>query len=132
MKIIPLALLQETSDIQCDTGSPVYVLKKEFSGRGSLTGPELGGLIEGAKHQVERIDWEVLDPVFPKKQGIYTAEKGALEERARLAREWLWQRDEEHVVAVLHGGVGSPIIFMFEIHHNDANQSTLYYSSFTT
>lgn len=81
------------------------MLRAEFSGRGALTGPELGDLIENDEAGEDRISWELLDPVFPRKEGIYRAEKEVLEQRAREARKWLWQRDEEHVVAVLHGGV---------------------------
>ncbi|KAF8465910.1 histidine phosphatase superfamily [Kalaharituber pfeilii] len=102
-KIIPLALLQETAEIPCDTGRPIELLRADFAGKGNLTGPELGNLgdINGAK---DRIAWELLDPVFPNKGGIYKSDKAMLEERARLARKWLWERDEEHIVAVLHGG----------------------------
>lgn len=101
MKIIPLALLQETADIPCDTGRPIEILREEFSGNGQLTSPELGELPGSG----ERIAWEFLDPVFPKKEGIYQGEKEVLEKRAVMARKWLWKRNEEHVVAVLHGGV---------------------------
>ncbi|KAF8420196.1 histidine phosphatase superfamily [Tirmania nivea] len=104
MKIIPLALLQECDNIPCDTGRPVEVIRKEFSGKGELTGPELGGLIEDDEEGEGRIQWEMLDPVFPRKEGIYRGRKEVLEERARQARKWLWEREEEHVVAVLHGG----------------------------
>lgn len=107
MKIIPLALLQECDDIPCDTGRPVEVIRKEFSGKGKLTGPELGGLIEGGEGVEGRIQWEVLDPVFPRKVGIYSDERQVVVERARQARKWLWEREEEHVVAVLHGAVCS-------------------------
>lgn len=81
------------------------VLKEEFSGRGTLTEPELG--IEEGQGPVEgRIAWEMIDPVFPGKEGIYRVENDVLTERARQARKWLWERNEEHVVAVLHGDVG--------------------------
>ena len=83
------------------------VLKEEFSGWGTLTEPELG--IEEGQGPVEgRIAWEMIDPVFPGKEGIYRVENDALTERARQARKWLWERSEEHVVAVLHGDVGPP------------------------
>lgn len=84
------------------------MIRAEFSGKGALTRPELGGLIGNDESGEGRIQWEMLDPVFPKKVGIYRGEKSVLEERARQARKWLWEREEEHVVAVLHGGVCSP------------------------
>lgn len=102
MKVIPLALIQESADIPCDTGRPVIVLKEEFSGRGTLTEPELG---IGEGQGTVDIAWEMLDPVFPRKEGIYREEKEVLTERARQARKWFWERNEEHVVAVLHGDV---------------------------
>ena len=83
------------------------VIRKEFSGKGKLTGLELGDLIRDDEGGEGRIQWEVLDPVFPGKVGIYRGERKVLEERARQARKWLWEREEEHVVAVLHGGVCS-------------------------
>ncbi|KAF8453311.1 histidine phosphatase superfamily [Terfezia claveryi] len=104
MKITPLALLQECDDIPCDTGRPAEVTQKEFSGNGDLTALELGNLTGDHGAGEGRIQWEVLDPVFPRKVGIYRAEKEALVERAKQARKWLWEREEEHVVAVLHGG----------------------------
>jgi len=98
-----LALIQEAADIPNDTGRPVEVLRDEFSGRGKLTELEIGAE-EGEGAAVEgRIAWEMVDPVFPRKEGIYKPNKERLGERARLARKWLWERNEEHVVAVLHG-----------------------------
>lgn len=83
------------------------MIRKEFSGKGKLTGLELGDLISDDEGGEGRIQWDGLDLVFPGKVGIYRAEKGVLGDRARQARKWLWEREEEHVVAVLHGGVCS-------------------------
>lgn len=95
------------------------ILLEEFSGKGYLTGPELGDLVDDGRLREEvndsreeiekfeglgRIQWTLLDPVFPRKEGIYRGEKDVLGERARQARKWLYERDEEHVVAVTHGG----------------------------
>ncbi|KAI5807353.1 histidine phosphatase superfamily [Peziza echinospora] len=105
VKILPLALLQETAEIPCDTGRSVEELKLDFSGKGNLTGPELGDLEErSSEGVVGRIEWGALDRVFPSKEGVYRGEQTVLEERARLARKWFWEREEEHIVGVLHGG----------------------------
>ncbi|KAI4101148.1 MAG: hypothetical protein L6R37_005070 [Teloschistes peruensis] len=118
MKIITLAELQETANLPCDTGRSIDVLKQEFTGKGHLGPVELGlcqdqsesaiviltnekGAAEGV---VNRIAWENLDPEFPSKDGRWAGEQKLLKERARLARKWLYSREEEHVVAVLHGG----------------------------
>lgn len=69
---------QENSDKPCDTGSDVETMRKEWP----------------------MLEWGHLDPVFPKKDGLYAFSRQAVEKRGIEARRWLRER-EEGVIAVV-------------------------------
>ena len=85
LHVISIPELQETSDLPCDTGSPVEELKREFAG--------------------QPVSFDLLEPNWFIKKGKWAAEARAIEGRARTARQWLRDRPEKHIVAVTHGGV---------------------------
>ena len=84
MKVVALPEVQETSDLPCDTGSDLDVLREEFAQKPV----ELGLVKEG---------WD-------SKKGKWAATSNAIEARAREARVWLRDRTEDEIVVVTHGG----------------------------
>ena len=84
MKVIALPEIQETSDLPCDTGSDIAILRDEFKDK-----PVDLGLVEKG--------WD-------SKKGRWAASSTAIEKRAREARVWLRGREEEDIVVVTHGG----------------------------
>ncbi len=84
IKVIALPELQETSDLPCDTGSPICDLLKEFAGK--------------------PVDFSLVLPGWDSKKGKFAPTAPAIENRAADARAWLLQRPEKEVVVVSHGG----------------------------
>jgi len=83
LRVIALPELQETSDLPCDTGSPLEELTKEFAGKPV----DFGSVMEG---------WN-------SKTGKFAPKPCAIEARAREARLWLKARPEKEIVVVFHG-----------------------------
>ena len=88
--IIALPELQETSSMPCDTGSPILEIESDPVLRPS-TGAIDFSLVEAADG-------------WTSKSGKWSSEPAALTERATSVRAWLKDRNEEHVICVLHGG----------------------------
>ncbi|KAI5249363.1 hypothetical protein E4T43_00939 [Aureobasidium subglaciale] len=88
LKVYALPELQETSDLPCDTGSKISDLEAEFKG--------------------QPIDWSYMHTPPAKawnvKSGKWSATASAVDDRARIAREWLYSRPEKEIVVVTHGG----------------------------
>ncbi|KAF2092343.1 phosphoglycerate mutase-like protein [Saccharata proteae CBS 121410] len=84
LKVIALPEIQETSDLPCDTGSPVPELKREFEDRPV----DIGSVKDG---------WD-------SKKGPWAPTAEALAERARVARNWLREQKADEIVVVTHGG----------------------------
>lgn len=84
MTIIALPEAQETADVPCDTGTDADELKEEMKGKPV----DLSRCAKG---------WNI-------KTGRWAPTAGALEKRAREARQWLKARPEKEVVLVTHGG----------------------------
>ncbi|KAG9668739.1 putative phosphoglycerate mutase, partial [Aureobasidium melanogenum] len=88
LKVIALPELQETSDLPCDTGSNVQDLESEFRG--------------------QPVDWSYMytppAKAWNSKLGKWSATASAVDDRARVAREWLYSRPEKEIVVVTHGG----------------------------
>jgi len=78
--VVPRAEWQENSAKPCDTGSTVADLKTQY--------PD--------------VDFSGLDPIFPKKTGLYTYTQKAVLERGRIARQWLKARPEKVIAVVSH------------------------------
>ena len=85
MAIIALPEIQETADVPCDTGSDIEVLKDEMKDKPV----DLTRVMEG---------WN-------SKTGRWAPTAGALEKRAKEARQWLKARPEKEIVVVTHGGL---------------------------
>jgi len=83
--VILLPELQETSDQPCDTGSTRAELEKEFMGKNV----SFGLVVDG---------WN-------SKKGKWGSERSMIEERAKIARQWLMARPEKHIAVVTHGGI---------------------------
>ena len=88
LKVYALPELQETSDLPCDTGSKVSDLEKEFKG------------------QPVDLSYMYTPPAkaWNSKLGKWSATASAVDDRARIAREWLYSRPEKEIVVVTHGG----------------------------
>ncbi|CAD0086227.1 unnamed protein product [Aureobasidium vineae] len=88
LKVLTLPELQETSDLPCDTGSNVQDLESEFKG------------------QPVDLSYMYTAPAkaWNTKLGKWSATASAVDDRARIAREWLYNRPEKEIVVVTHGG----------------------------
>jgi broad specificity phosphatase PhoE len=88
LKVFALPELQETSDLPCDTGSKVSDLEAEFKG------------------QPVDLSYMYTPPAkaWNTKLGKWSATASAVDDRARIAREWLYNRPEKEIVVVTHGG----------------------------
>ena len=84
--LIAFPLIQETSDLPCDTGSELEVLKSEY-------GDNL------------KVDLSLVHPGWNDKSGTYAPTALAIEARARRARQWLKARKEDDIIVVTHGGL---------------------------
>jgi len=91
IKVIALPLIQETSDLPCDTGSDLDELMVEFP--------------DG------NIDLSLVPEGWNNNEGIYAPEASKIEKRSREARIWLREiatkvegEQEVHIVVVTHGG----------------------------
>ncbi|KAL8797682.1 MAG: hypothetical protein Q9195_000034 [Heterodermia aff. obscurata] len=84
MKVIALPEIQETSDLPCDTGSDVAILRDEFADK--------------------PVDLDLVVKGWDSKAGKWAATSTAIENRAREARVWLRGRAEENIAVVTHGG----------------------------
>ncbi|KAL8998364.1 MAG: hypothetical protein Q9169_002577 [Polycauliona sp. 2 TL-2023] len=85
VQCIALPEIQETSDLPCDTGSNVDVLKEKFKSK--------------------PVDLSLLDEDWDSKKGRWAPDQDAIERRCREARQWLKARDEKAIVVVSHGGL---------------------------
>lgn len=85
IQCIALPEVQETSDLPCDTGSNVAILKEKFKNK--------------------PVDLSLLSEDWDSKTGKWAPEQEAIERRCRDARQWLKTRDEKAIVVVTHGGL---------------------------
>ncbi|KAF4434119.1 Histidine phosphatase superfamily clade-1 [Fusarium acutatum] len=83
LQIVALAEVQEVSDMNCDTGSDLSLIKTEF--------------------QQQPVDFSLVEPGWQIKEGKWAPAVGSIEERARAARQWLSERPESEIVVVTHG-----------------------------
>ena len=51
-----------------------------------------------------QFDWSAVDPVYPRKEGLYEFSRAGLVERGRVAKAWLRAREEKVVAVVSHSG----------------------------
>ncbi|KAF2239711.1 hypothetical protein EV356DRAFT_499921 [Viridothelium virens] len=87
LRILALPEAQETSDLPCDTGSTHAELLQEFANQ-----PVDLSLVAAAGDSWNR------------KVGKWSPHAEAVAQRAREVREWVWDRGEEVVALVTHGG----------------------------
>ncbi|KAF5721554.1 histidine phosphatase clade-1 [Fusarium globosum] len=83
LQIVALPEVQEVSDMNCDTGSDLNVIKAEF--------------------QQHPVDFSLVEPGWQIKEGKWAPVVGSVLERARAARQWLSERPESEIVVVTHG-----------------------------
>ncbi|KAF5669676.1 histidine phosphatase superfamily clade-1 [Fusarium circinatum] len=83
LQIVALPEVQEVSDMNCDTGSDLSVIKAEF--------------------QQQPVDFSLVEPGWEVKEGRWAPAIGSILERARAARQWLSERPESEIVVVTHG-----------------------------
>ncbi|KAF4958783.1 hypothetical protein FGADI_2127 [Fusarium gaditjirri] len=83
LRIVALPEVQEVSEMNCDTGSDLSVIKAEF--------------------QQQPVDFSLVEPGWQIKEGKWAPVVGSITERARAARQWLSERPEEEIVVVTHG-----------------------------
>lgn len=84
ISVIALPEAQEVSDLPCDTGSDLEVLKKEMEGK--------------------PVDLSLVHEGWNNNKGKWGTAVDVIEERAKEARQWLKARPEKEIVLVTHGG----------------------------
>ena len=85
MRVVALPELQEASDLPCDTGSDLDILRDEFKD--------------------QPVDLSLVKKGWNSKKGKWAPTSEAIEARAKDARVWLRSREEDDVVVVTHGGL---------------------------
>lgn len=85
MTVLALPEVQETADVPCDTGSDVDILQDELKSK--------------------PVDLSRVKEGWNSKKGRWAPTAGALEKRAKEARQWLKARSEKEIVVVTHGGL---------------------------
>ncbi|KAF5964043.1 histidine phosphatase superfamily, clade-1 [Fusarium bulbicola] len=83
LQIVALPEVQEVSDLNCDTGSDISVIRAEF--------------------QQQPVDFSLVEPGWEVKEGKWAPAIDSILERARAARQWLSERPESEIVVVTHG-----------------------------
>lgn len=73
---------QENSAKPCDTGSPIAEMR-----------------VQWPQH-----DWNVVDPIYPSKTGVYEFTKEGIEARGVAVRKWLMARPEKVIAVISHAG----------------------------
>ncbi|EER41618.1 phosphoglycerate mutase [Histoplasma capsulatum H143] len=136
LKIVALPEIQETSDVPCDVGSDLAVLRKEVEENGMPVDLELvggdwnskfcvPGLVSGGATAEQGITGLIFDMAFfdIAQKGKWAPSAEAIANRAREARRWLKARPEKEIVVVSHGGF---------LHYftEDWQDSTLYQGSY--
>ncbi|KAL8766433.1 MAG: hypothetical protein Q9209_006809 [Squamulea sp. 1 TL-2023] len=85
VQCVALPEIQETSDLPCDTGSNIQILKEKFKNK--------------------PLDLSLLPEDWNNNKGKWAPEQEAIERRCRDARQWLRARNEKAIVVVTHGGL---------------------------
>lgn len=83
LRVVALPETQETSDLPCDTGNTREALAEEFKN--------------------QPVDLSLVVDGWNSKQGRWAPAARAIEERAKVAREWLMARPEKNIILVTHG-----------------------------
>ncbi|KAH9909362.1 phosphoglycerate mutase-like protein [Xylariomycetidae sp. FL2044] len=73
---------QETTANPCDVGVETPILQQDW--------PEF--------------DFSLVDPVYPQKTGLYSDSEEAFRERGKIAKQWLFDRQEKCIIVVTHSG----------------------------
>lgn len=95
---IPFVLVpnaQEISGFQCDFGWEEAYVKSSAPGLISEAAPG---------YDQANLDTTLVDAAWNSKKGIYAPTLPAVRRRAAELRSWLWNRPEEHIALVTHGG----------------------------
>ncbi|KAJ5297386.1 hypothetical protein N7508_007635 [Penicillium antarcticum] len=86
---------QEISGLNCNHGWDEEHVK--------LQAPKL--IAEAAPgFELSRLDATLVDQTWNSKAGLYAHTLSAIRKRAADLRKWLWNRPEEHIALVTHGG----------------------------
>ncbi|KAF9893501.1 hypothetical protein FE257_010813 [Aspergillus nanangensis] len=96
---IPFILVpnaQEISGLTCDIGHDVEVTKSEAR--------RLIVAATGPSWDPANLDTTLIDESWNSKKGVYAPTLPAVQRRAAALREWIYNRPENHVALVTHGG----------------------------
>ena len=87
-------LFQECARKPCDTGSPLQVVREQYAA------------LPADWAEVEQVEAEcrATGHGWYEKVGVYDPSPAALQDRAALARAWLWQRRETAILVMTHHG----------------------------
>ncbi|KAF2792624.1 phosphoglycerate mutase-like protein [Melanomma pulvis-pyrius CBS 109.77] len=89
-----LPLLQEVSDMGCDTGQSPNALKQAIPGLFAT---------DDVNFDLNKIDLSNVNEGWNVKTGYYAYTKPAISQRASDLRNWIFQRPETTILAVSHG-----------------------------
>lgn len=80
--------MQETTSKPCDVGTEGHQVRQDW--------PDF--------------DWSKVDPVYPRKSGLYEANEEAYAKRSLTVRKWLYNCPEKCVLVVTHAGFLSKMV----------------------
>lgn len=96
MKLLLQPLAQEMNAYACDIGIDRDELEKQVR-TGQLWDPEIGVASD-------KVDFSAVEEGWNSKEGRWAPDRATVQKRAAKLRSWLYNRKEEIVVVVSHGG----------------------------
>ncbi|THY90442.1 PGAM-domain-containing protein [Aureobasidium pullulans] len=96
VKLLLQPLAQEMNAYACDIGTDRDELEKQVR-TGQLWDPEIGVASE-------KVDFSAAEEGWNSKEGRWAPDRATVQKRAAKLRSWLYNRKEEIVVVVSHGG----------------------------
>ncbi|KAI5205048.1 PGAM-domain-containing protein [Aureobasidium subglaciale] len=96
VKLLLQPMAQEMNAFACDIGTDRDELERQVE-RGELWSAEIG--VPG-----EKVDFGAIEEGWNSKEGKWAPDRATVQKRAAKLRSWLYNRREESVIVVSHGG----------------------------
>ncbi|KAI5266523.1 PGAM-domain-containing protein [Aureobasidium subglaciale] len=96
VKLLLQPMAQEMNAFACDIGTDRDDLERQVH-KGELWDAEIGV-------PSEKVDFEAVEAGWNSKEGKWASDRATVQKRAAKLRSWLYNRKEESVIVVSHGG----------------------------
>ncbi|KAI5238840.1 PGAM-domain-containing protein [Aureobasidium subglaciale] len=96
VKLLLQPMAQEMNAFACDIGTDRDDLERQVH-KGELWDAEIGV-------PSEKVDFEAVEASWNSKEGKWASDRATVQKRAAKLRSWLYNRKEESVIVVSHGG----------------------------